>query len=289
MTSRARTKRLPSSAPCVQPSVRKDSRQIGLRSSTGLTCDNAPMFAPLHPFDTLRVLSRSVTLAFPDRHLVEKLAELACEPIHDAGYMPFQNHWSNAPGDVRSERMREHVATAKAESTPDNWSLPLAVLNENREVVGCQSLTARGYGLLGTVNTGSWLALRHQGKGYGTLMRRAALALAFTGLLAGKAQTVARVDNHASLRVTEKLGYRKVATGSHVYLDEEVATVGYELTRSQWPDSPGYLNPVLVGAARVCDHLGIELPSRDKPRPRKHAIVPHLRAGALPKGLDNPR
>lgn len=254
----------------------------------------------LHPFDTLRVLSRSVTLAYPDESLAERLATLAREPIHAEGFMPFQNHWSHAPGDVRAERVREHLARSREEVTPDDWSLPMVVLNEHREVIGCQSLTARGFGLMGTLTTGSWLASRHQGRGYGTLMRRAALALAFSGLHAAKAHTVARADNTASLRVTEKIGYRKVAEGTHVYLGEEVPTVGYEMTRDQWPKSPGHLSPVLAGTYRARAYLGIELPSRTKDRdpllvlspknPLVYATLPRRRKFANPdQGLDNPR
>jgi RimJ/RimL family protein N-acetyltransferase len=62
------------------------------------------------------------------------------------------------------------------------------------------------------VATGSWMGLRHQGRGIGTEMRAAVLAFAFDHLGAVRARSAAFVDNHASMRVSEKLGYRRDGT-----------------------------------------------------------------------------
>ncbi len=58
------------------------------------------------------------------------------------------------------------------------------------------------------IDTGSWIGLRHQGRGIGTEMRAAVLQWAFDHLGATQARSAAFVDNVASLRVSEKLGYR---------------------------------------------------------------------------------
>ena len=62
------------------------------------------------------------------------------------------------------------------------------------------------------VATGSWIGLRHQGRGIGTEMRAAVLSFAFDHLGAVRARSAAFVDNPASLRVSEKLGYRRDGT-----------------------------------------------------------------------------
>jgi RimJ/RimL family protein N-acetyltransferase len=62
------------------------------------------------------------------------------------------------------------------------------------------------------VATGSWLGLRHQGRGIGTEMRAAVLLFAFDHLGAVQARSAAFVDNPASLRVSERLGYRRDGT-----------------------------------------------------------------------------
>jgi RimJ/RimL family protein N-acetyltransferase len=66
----------------------------------------------------------------------------------------------------------------------------------------------------GTVATGSWLGLRHQRRGIGTEMRAAVLLFAFDHSARRIARSAAFVDNPASLRVSEKLGYRRDGTES---------------------------------------------------------------------------
>ena len=59
-----------------------------------------------------------------------------------------------------------------------------------------------------TGETGSWLGLAHQGKGIGTVMRRAICAFAFDHLDAEEVTSGAFTDNAASLAVSRKVGYR---------------------------------------------------------------------------------
>ena len=73
--------------------------------------------------------------------------------------------------------------------------------------IGIQELRATGFATLRTVETGSWLGRAFQGKGIGTEMRAAVLALAFDGLGAEVATSGAIDGNAASRRVSEKLGY----------------------------------------------------------------------------------
>jgi RimJ/RimL family protein N-acetyltransferase len=89
-------------------------------------------------------------------------------------------------------------------------------------VVGTQELGASEFTVTHEVATGSWLGLRHQGRGIGTEMRAAVLMFAFDALGATRARSGAFVGNAASLRVSEKLGYRP--DGSETVVRRGVAT-----------------------------------------------------------------
>jgi RimJ/RimL family protein N-acetyltransferase len=56
--------------------------------------------------------------------------------------------------------------------------------------------------------------MEHQGRGLGTEMRAAVLLLAFDHLGATTARSAAWSDNPASLRLSEKLGYRPDGTAT---------------------------------------------------------------------------
>ena len=75
-------------------------------------------------------------------------------------------------------------------------------------MIGTQGMMAVDFAVTREFRTGSWLGLRHQGHGLGTEMRAAVLLLGFDHLGATRARSDAFVDNAASLRVSERLGYR---------------------------------------------------------------------------------
>jgi len=79
---------------------------------------------------------------------------------------------------------------------------------------------ARSFSVRRTVVTASWMGRAYQGRGYGTEMRAAVLALAFEGLGAEVAESGYLEGNAASAGVSAKLGY--VDNG------EEVRAVGRE-------------------------------------------------------------
>jgi RimJ/RimL family protein N-acetyltransferase len=80
-------------------------------------------------------------------------------------------------------------------------------------VIGEQTVKGRDFRIVREVETGSWIGMRHQGRGIGTEMRAAVLAFAFDHLGAVRARSGAFADNVASRRVSERLGYR--ADGSN--------------------------------------------------------------------------
>lgn len=89
---------------------------------------------------------------------------------------------------------------------PDSWNLGFAVERAGR-IIGEQSLEAKDFALLETVETASWLLVGERGRGLGKLMRTAVLALAFDGLGAQVAETEAWHHNAASLGVSRSVGY----------------------------------------------------------------------------------
>jgi RimJ/RimL family protein N-acetyltransferase len=76
-------------------------------------------------------------------------------------------------------------------------------------VIGTQGFRAADFRILREVGTGSWIGMRHQGRGFGTEMRAAVLAFAFDHLGAVRARSSAFADNVASHRVSARLGYRR--------------------------------------------------------------------------------
>ena len=74
-------------------------------------------------------------------------------------------------------------------------------------MIGVQEVGARDFGVLREVNTGSWIGREFHGHGFGTEMRVAMLQFAFDHLGADVARSAAWLGNHASNRVSEKLGY----------------------------------------------------------------------------------
>lgn len=159
------------------------------------------------PLYGLRIRTPRLELRLPDLALLDALAAVAADGVHGQGRMPFSVPWSDASPIERGRSTFQHVLGTVAAWQPQQWTLSLAVL-EDGAVVGRQDLTAAAFALVREAQTGSWLGLAHQGRGIGTEMRAAVLHLAFAGLGARTMTTAAMTDNAASLRVSEKLGYR---------------------------------------------------------------------------------
>jgi RimJ/RimL family protein N-acetyltransferase len=94
------------------------------------------------------------------------------------------------------------------DARPDHWHLELLAF-AGEALIGSQRLSSEREH---EVWTGSWLAQRFQGMGYGTEMRAAVSHFAFEYLGAETACSDAWIGNHASLAVSRKLGYVDVGT-----------------------------------------------------------------------------
>lgn len=135
-----------------------------------------------------------------------ELVDVALAGVHDPSEMPFYVPWTdNLPND-NGMSMLQHYWGLRAKFAAKDWVINFLVRRDG-EVIGTQEIGARDFGVLREVNTGSWLGQRFQGNGFGTEMRIAVLQFAFDHLAARIARSAAWLGNHASTRVSEKLGY----------------------------------------------------------------------------------
>ncbi|WP_367133563.1 GNAT family N-acetyltransferase [Saccharothrix sp. HUAS TT1] len=165
-----------------------------------------------------------------DEGLAE-LADLALDGVHPPDRMPFGVEWTDAPRDRLGVNTLQHHWQARSALTAQRWTVNFLVRLAGR-VVGVQSLGADGFPVLREVTSGSWLGLRHQGRGIGTEMRAAVLAFSFDHLGAVLARSSAFDDNPESHGVSRKLGYlpdgtfRQVRRGEAAQQTRLVVTPG---------------------------------------------------------------
>jgi RimJ/RimL family protein N-acetyltransferase len=123
------------------------------------------------------------------------------------------------------------------------------LVRHDGRVIGTQGLGSREFAVTREVQTGSWIGLRHQGHGIGTEMRAAVLSFAFDHLAAVRARSAAFTDNPASLRVSEKLGYRRDGTETLVRRGRSTEDVRLLLDRAGFRRPPWTLG---VGGVEAC-------------------------------------
>ena len=161
---------------------------------------------PLWPLFDLRVRTGDLELRLPaDDDLVE-LAQIAKAGIHPPDETPFAVPWTDVPSPQFERSFLQFHWSSRAAWKPSDWTLDLAVSRAGR-LVGMQGIAAKDFAVLRTVNTGSWLGQAFQRQGIGRQMREAILALGFDHLGAEVAESGAFLDNVASSRVSEALGY----------------------------------------------------------------------------------
>lgn len=160
--------------------------------------------------------------AWPLRHLVLRTPRLELRPdddsglfelidvalagVHDPAEMPFSVPWTDTLPDDRGFGLLQHFWGQRAKFAANDWVISFIIRHEGR-AIGVQDVGARDFGVLREVNTGSWLGKEFQGNGFGTEMRVAVLQVAFDHLGAHIARSAAWQGNHASNRVSAKLGY----------------------------------------------------------------------------------
>jgi len=205
------------------------------------------------PLFELRVDTPRLTLRYPDDDDCIALVDVAADGIHDPSWMPFSFPWTDTAPPLLQRQSLQFMWRMRAEWTPENWHLLMAVVVDGR-VVGMQAVLAEQFSVLRTVTTGSWLGRRYQGKGIGTEMRAAILHLAFAVLGAEYASTRAFADNAPSIGVTRRLGYEEVGRELVVRRNEAAWMLAFRLPRSHWQARDDI---TVTGAAPCLELFGI--------------------------------
>ncbi len=146
---------------------------------------------------------------------------------------------------------------ALAHWKPESWHLPLAIYLDGRPI-GIQDMWASDFARIRSVGTGSWVTRSEQGHGYGTEARIAVLELSFGHLGAEEACTEYLDGNHASEKVSRKLGYAD--NGQHlVYRDDTRRTTEYRLRldRQTWQANRDSTTCVITGLAPCLTMFGL--------------------------------
>ncbi|WP_050515353.1 GNAT family N-acetyltransferase [Streptomyces rimosus] len=154
----------------------------------------------------IRIRTPRLELRLPDTALLDDLAAVSADGVHDPTEMPFSVPWTDGSPEERGRSTFQYQLGLIAEWRPERWAFGLAVMRGGKPV-GLQELAAADFGVTREAETGSWLGLAHQNQGIGTEMRAAALHFAFERLGAHAVTSAAMTDNTRSLAVSRKLGY----------------------------------------------------------------------------------
>jgi RimJ/RimL family protein N-acetyltransferase len=184
----------------------------------------------LTPLFGLRLRTPRLELRLPTTEELDALREVALGGIHPPEFMPFTIAWTDDPELTEFHAYHE---MRRREWRIDEWHLELAVFVD-QQPAGIQAVESKDFAGTLTVGTGSWLGLPFQGQGIGTEMRTAALELAFRGLGAKVARSGAVDGNFASQRVSEKLGYREIGSGTVAPRGVALAHTDVALRREDW-------------------------------------------------------
>lgn len=135
------------------------------------------------------------------------VAAVALAGIHGPEFLPFLVPWSEAPADELPVNSARFYWDSFASFTPESWHLNLVVRHEG-QIVGMQDVFAKtDFRKTRTLETGSWLGSRFQGRGIGTLMRRVVCTFAFDHLGAEQMTSGYIEGNESSAAVSRKVGY----------------------------------------------------------------------------------
>ena len=148
--------------------------------------------------------------------------------VHDPATMPFLKEWTDVPSPLRERESLQWWWRQRADWSPDKWGFSGAVFVDGSPI-GVQDIMGANFSALRSFQTGSWIGLRHQGRGIGKEMRAAILHLGFAGLGAVEARQrcVARQCPFArsleSPRLRAKRGRPRLAPGSARAPDQAAA------------------------------------------------------------------
>jgi RimJ/RimL family protein N-acetyltransferase len=190
----------------------------------------------LSPLDGLRLRTDRLELRWPSVDELVELAHIAEGGVHDPEEMPFVVPWTDGIGSPTfvDDFVAYHLGLREGWRV-DDWTLELGVWAAD-ELIGVQGLMGRDFATKLEVKSGSWLAQRVHGRGYGTEMRAAILELAFHGLGAVAATSAVLDGADASARVSRKLGYVDAGESWMEVRGQRRLDRELRLTRDRWID-----------------------------------------------------
>ena len=204
------------------------------------------------PLFGLRIRSANLVLRLPLDVELPGLLELARGGIHPPDEMPFGVAWTDAAGMDFDRGFLQHHWKWRASWRPEEWSLNLMVDWEGRPV-GAQTISGEDFAIHRVVDSGSWLGLEFQGRGFGKEMRSAVLSFAFDGLGARAATSSAFLDNAASNAVSRSLGYAEDGRGALAPRGVSRETQRFRMTDELWRSRPR--PPVEIEGLDACREM----------------------------------
>jgi RimJ/RimL family protein N-acetyltransferase len=205
---------------------------------------------PGHPwplFD-LRLRTPNLELRLPTDDDLLELVKVGRAGVMREGRTFFAVPWHELPSPAFERQFLQHWWSSRGSWSPSNWGLGFAVVAEGRPI-GVQDMMGSRFAVRRAVTTASWLGAAHQGRGFGTEMRAAVLALAFDGLGAERAESGYFTDNIASARVSEKLGYVPNGEEIHAVSGKRIVENRVRVTRETWRRD---LVPVTIEGLEPC-------------------------------------
>ena len=189
------------------------------------------------PLFGLRIRSERLVLRLPTDADLPGMLALAKAGIHPPEEMPFGVAWTDATGAAFDRGFLQHHWGWRARWQPDEWWLNLMVESDGTPI-GVQTISGEQFPIHRTVDSGSWLGLTYQGRGFGKEMRSAVLAFAFDALGARAATSSAFLDNTASNAVSRSLGYAEDGSGALAPRGVSRETQRFRMTADAWRSRP---------------------------------------------------
>ena len=214
-----------------------------------------PSVSPLAdawPLFRLRIRSDNLVLRLPTDDDLPGMVALARAGIHPAHEMPFGVAWTDAKGPAFDRSVLQHHWGWRGRWRPEEWWLNLMVEWQGRPI-GAQTISGEEFAIHRTVDSGSWLGLAYQGRGFGKEMRSAVLSFAFDGLGARVATSSAFLDNAASNAVSRSLGYAEDGRGALAPRGVSRETQRFRMTDEMWRSRPR--PPVEIEGLDACREM----------------------------------
>lgn len=173
--------------------------------------------------------------------------------IHDPSHMPFDPPWTDLPEIERAQKAFRNAMNRD----PDQLTFAVRRRRAPNTPVGevsIRGIDGKEWGHA-SVETGSWLLRPEHGKGVGTEVRQAMLALIFDGLGKDYALTASFDNNPSSIAVTQKLGYTQLESEFVNNREERREVFKFELHRNNWTRVDGIS---WTGLDLVLTYLGLD-------------------------------